>query len=273
MRKNVIVVLAGVIIAACLPLLAEEGTEAERPWKNKTELGFVTTSGNSETSSLNFANVFKYRFSKSELQIDASALRAKQTNVTKIVEAGDLTVIEEDETTAEKYFFGGRMRFDISERLFWYGSASWFSNEPAGIDDRYSYGAGLGYQVLKNGRHDLKVELGGEYVDETPVERPTDTFTSLRGFAGYEYKISDTATFNQDVEVLPNLDDSDDLRINSVTSVTASINEHMALKASYTINYDGQPIVETITGDDDTTATFEFDETDTILAVSLVINY
>ena len=58
-----------------------------------------------------------------------------------------------------------------------------------------------------------------------------------------------------------------------MTSITASINKHFALKASYTVNYDGQPIVETVTGDDDTTATFEFDETDTTLAVSLVINY
>lgn len=273
MKQSNMIILAGLAIAACSPLLAEEVADAERPWSNKTELGFVMTTGNSETDSLNFANVFKYRFPNSELQIDASALRAKQTNVTKTVEAGDLTVTEEDETTAEKYFFGGRMRFDITERLFWYASASWFSNEPAGIDDRYSYGAGLGYQVLKNERHDFKVELGADYVDETPVDGPSDTFTSLRAFAGYEYKISDTATFNQDVEFLPNLDESDDLRINSITSLTASINDHVALKASYTINYDGQPIVETITGDDDTTATFEFDETDTILAVSLVINY
>ena len=117
MTRKASIVIAGLLFTASLPLFAEEDGEPARPWSNKTELGFVMTSGNSETDSLNFANVFKYQFSRAELQIDALALRAKQTRVIKSVAASELTVTEEDETTSEKYFLGGRMRFEISERL------------------------------------------------------------------------------------------------------------------------------------------------------------
>jgi putative salt-induced outer membrane protein len=52
---------------------------------------------------------------------------------------------------------------------------------------------------------------------------------------------SENAYFFQGVEVLPNLDDSDDYRINSETSIVAPLSSHVAMKASYQVRFDNLP--------------------------------
>src|SRR5690606_39613567 len=49
------------------------------------------------------------------------------------------------------------------------------------------------------------------------------------------------AEFSQTLELLPNFKASDDLRINSETSLSAPIAAGISMKASYTIRHDGLP--------------------------------
>ena len=50
-----------------------------------------------------------------------------------------------------------------------------------------------------------------------------------------------TAFFTQTLEALFNLQDSEDLRVNSETAITAPLSRQIALKASYVVRFDNQP--------------------------------
>ena len=61
-------------------------------------------------------------------------------------------------------------------------------------------------------------------------------------------------------QVLPNLDDSDDLRADAEAAVVAPLSTHLAIKVGYLIRYDGQPEPG-------------FEETDTVFTTGLQVNY
>jgi putative salt-induced outer membrane protein len=251
---------------------SEEGDE--RPWKNTTELGFVTTTGNTETENLSFKNTFTYGWTKTSLKFDASMLTAEQTTREASNVGGSLVVDETTESTAENYRLALKLRRELRERLFAYGSANWERDVFSGIDSRYVYGAGVGYRLLDEERQQLAVELGADYTDEQPVgAAQSDTYAGARAAADYEWKFSETAKLSQELEMLWNLEESSDYRINSVTSLTAALTSKLALKTSYTIRYDNEPVVEVLEAPGFDPVLFEFDETDTVLSASLVINF
>jgi putative salt-induced outer membrane protein len=254
------------------PALGQE--ESGRPWENTAELGFVTTTGNTQTENLTLKNTFKYSWEKTSLKLEASMLNAQQTTRDARNEGGSLVVDETTEKTAESYRLSGKVRRDLRERLFTYGAASWERDVFAGIDSRYVIGAGLGYKALTLPKHELSLEAGADYTDEQAVgDADSETYAGARAAGDYLWKFSDTAKLSQELELLYNLEESDDYRINSVTSVTAALTSKLALKTSYTLKYDNQPIVEVLTADGFDPVVFEFDKTDTILSASLVINF
>lgn len=269
-------------LAVALPALAQEPPSApEKPWTSVTELGFVMTSGNSESQSLNFGEKYTYKWSKAELLFEASAIRAESTNRTVTNTGGVLTESETTETTAELYAAGGKFRRDISPRFFWYTGGGWLRNELSGIENRFTAGAGVGYKFLDGARHKLAGELGLNYTKEDfvfvqPDGEDSADYASGRGFLGYQWLINDGAKLTSDFELTDNLDDTDDWRIRWITAVQASLSKRLALKAGLTLLYDNQPVLEPI--DDLGTPAFdpvffEYDELDTILTANLVLTF
>jgi putative salt-induced outer membrane protein len=252
--------------------LAEDAPK--RPWENTTELGFVTTTGNTQTENISVKNTYKYKWTGTRFQFDASMLRAEQTDRTASNVGGDLIVEEMTTTNAEAYRLATKLSHDLTKRLFTYGTVSWERDRFAGIESRYVAGAGLGYQVIKTDTSMLAFELGLDYTDEQTVGADDgDSFAGMRAAMDYEWKFSETARLNQDLEFLENLEETSDYRINSLTSVTAALTSKLALKTSYTIKYDNEPVVEALTAVGFDPVMFEFDKTDTILSASLVINF
>lgn len=265
-----VLVLAWVLAAPVA--LAED--PPERPWENTTELGFVTTTGNTQTENLAVKNTYKYNWTKTRFQFDASMLRAEQTDRSASNVGGDLVIEETTTTNAEAYRLGTKLSHDLTTRLFTYGTASWERDRFAGIESRYVLGAGLGYQAIDTDTTKLAFEAGLDYTDEQTVDtNDGDSFAGMRAALDYEWKFSETARLEQDLEILENLEETSDYRVNSVTSVTAALTSKLALKTSYTIKFDNEPVVETLTADGFDPVTFEFDKTDTVLSASLVINF
>ena len=244
----------------------------EKNWSNKTEFGLTTTTGNSETLNVSFANEYKRLWERSELIVDAAALRSETTSVERTAVGGALVVTETDEVSAESYLLGAKYRHDITERLMWYVNGSWTRILQAGVDNRYRTGAGLGYAFLQGGPHTLVGELGGDYTDEEFVDGASDSFANARAFLGYDWAISPNSAFSSDLEGLENLDESDDWRVNWISSITSSLSTRVALKVSYTVLYDNQPVVQVLDVGPPVVA-FEFDEMDTILTASVVLNF
>lgn len=235
----------------------------KRPWSDQAELSIVNTTGNAESTNFAFSNKYVYTWSHSDVTVNAAALRTETTTIDTSLFP---TVTETEQVTAESYLLDGKYRHDITQRFLWYGMARWYRNRPSGIDSREFAGAGIGYKFIASDVQSLTGELGVDYTREEQVGAPdSDSYAGARGFLGYERKLSPTSKFNAELELLDNLDDSDDWRGSGLVSVTASISSKLALKASYRALYDHQPVV--------LANGYEFKTTDTIFTASLVVNF
>ena len=258
----------------------------KKPWTDVAEFGFVMTTGNAEGTNLAFSNKFKYAWSNAELTFDAAALHAESTtrDITNPPPYGTAVVTDTTATTASSYGLALMYRQNISERFYWYTAASWYQNFFSGIDDRYIASGGVGYTFVKDARNLLKGELGLDYTRQVPLAPPppdvtkTDDFFGLRGYLGYEFKISEKSKLTEDLNLFSNFDTSNAWRVNSVTALTAGFTDNLALKVSYTVLYSNEPLqkyIEPAAGAPLGTpnALYTFDSTDTILAVALVVNF
>lgn len=272
--KHLLIAAGILLLIGAAPAVAEE--EDERPWKDVAEFSFVDTGGNAESSSLSFSNKFEYNWAKSAFTFDLGALRAETTSFSRTT-SDDVTVDDTSltEVSAEAYYANLKYSRDITDRFYWYGGLGWDRNTFSGINSRYVYSAGVGYLFFDDEGHSLKGEFGADYTDEEQTTGLNDTFAGARGFLGYARPLSETANFTSDLELLQNLDESDDLRIRWINALTAAISSKLALKVSHSTFYDKEPafVLATPIPPATTGVLFQLDETDTILSASLVVNF
>lgn len=273
-RRMRTAVAACALLAVVAPLWAQE-EEAEKPWSNQTELALVQTSGNAESLTFSLKNQFVRHWAGSRLTLSAHALRAESTDRVLTNAGGEVMVTEVDTVTAEQYDLTVKYDREIDERLGWFAFGGWRRNQITGIDDRYNLDGGVSYAVLDSERHTLIGEAGLGFTDEYPVVGASESFATARGLGRYERRLGATSSLETELEAIQNLDDSEDLRVNFLLGVTAKINSRLALKASYTASFDDDPASQILPGDDpgEPVAVFDLDSTDTILSVSLVIDF
>jgi putative salt-induced outer membrane protein YdiY len=281
MSRRAIRVFALGLLLAPAAALAQDPPPPEpppRPWTDVADFSAIVTSGNSESTSFAFTNKYVYKWATADFTLDAAALRTESTTRTLTNPGGTVVETETTEKTAENYLVGAKYRGGLDRKLYWYAGAGWLRNEFAGVEDRYVAGAGIGYFFLKDEKQSFLGELGLDYTDETQVGGVDDQFAGVRAYLAYERSITAASKFTTDLAISENLDDTDDLRAKSVTALTASISARTALKVSYTILYDHQPVEQIIPPDATAPpgtpgAIFVFDDVDTIFAASVVVNF
>jgi putative salt-induced outer membrane protein len=104
-------------------------------------------------------------------------------------------------------------------------------------------------------------EISLNYVNEKYINDTDKEYLGGRAFAEYEYAFTDKNKFSQSVEYLHDFDDSNNYNVNSETALISALSDYLSLKTSYVVKYDNQPVPSTLK------------ETDTILSVTLVVNF
>lgn len=249
--------------------------EAERRWSNTAELALVQTGGNSESFTFSLRDSFVWNWQRSSLTSEILALRSEATKRILINEGGVIDESRETEVTAEQFGLSTKFERTISEQLGWYADLAGERNELSGVSSRVGIGGGVSYLFFENELRRLVGEAGLGYVREDPVSGNASEFARGRLFGRYERKIGETSSFESELELLPNLEDTEDFLANFLAAVTARLTAKLALRMSYTVTYDNQPIVVVVKGDDpdEPDGTFEFESADTILSASLVISF
>jgi putative salt-induced outer membrane protein YdiY len=271
-------ILSAVVLAASVAR-AQEPEEAEgagRPWSNKAELALVQTGGNSESFTLSLRDTFSWSWSEnSKLTAEVFGLRAESTTRVLVNEGGEVIEDNVEEVTGEQYLLAAKYSRVFTERLGWYTDIGWERNRLSGLESRFTGGGGFSYFFIRNAVQELAGEAGAGYRSEEPVTGVREEFPFLRLFGRWERAISGTSSFETDLEIIQNLEDTDDTVANFLAAVTAKISAKMALRVSYTATYRTQPIVVEVEGDDpsEPPGLFEFDKADTILSASLVIDF
>jgi len=122
-------------------------------------------------------------------------------------------------------------------------------------------GPGVGYEFFAGPKHYLSAEAGINYTKEEYTDNTEKDYAGGRTFTKYEYAFTEKNRLSQSAEFLYDFDDSENYTIISETAAKSALTNSLSLKASYIVTYDNQPIPETL------------EETDTILALTLVINF
>ncbi len=206
-----------------LPLVAAEAD----PLAGKFELGYLATSGNTETSSLNSKLALTYEVDKWRHSLNAAVVHAEDSGV----------------TTAERNQFGAKSDYKFNEFDYLFITVNWEQDRFGGFDQRTSEAVGYGRRILKTERHNLDGELGAGARQTTPVVGPDVSETILRAAAKYQWRFAEGAAFDQSVIVESG---ESNTYTQSISAVAAKLVGTWSLKFSYTIknNSDVTPGLE-----------------------------
>jgi len=238
MKLRALFVALALLLAA--PVFAAEEEEESKPLEGNVSLGFLATSGNTETSTLNTGFEASYTLDRWKHQASAAAIYSEDSGV----------------TTAEAYEAAWASGWDLTERDFLFGRLSWRKDRFGGFNTQFSQTVGYGRKVLTGEVHTLTAGVGAgarQSEDQVGVSTSEGIFT---GDLDYTWKFSETAEFGQTLAIEAG---ESNTYSEAVTSVKTTLIGAFSLVASYTIRHNSDVPVGTEKKDTRTAISLQYD--------------
>jgi len=245
---------AGALVILVFSLLRPAALVAQQDrepgWYDQAEVSFVLTAGNSESSTLGVKNRLERLFPGSKLAFDAGGIRVEteSTERSAIGTPDDFVIIEQSDSrpTTENYFAALRYDRQLSDRSFAYASGGWVRNRFAGIDDRWTGAAGIGWKVIETDRTAFQADLAATATSERPVIGETDSFAGLRLSWDLGHQLTETTKLTSLLVVDESLSETEDLRAELDNSVAVDISGTLALKTGVKLQFDNLPALQEV---------------------------
>ena len=225
-------------------------------WFGKAELSFLSTSGNTDTTSIGGSAEVNYNPKPWLFTLKFAALHAATDGV----------------TTAETFAGSLKATRDLTEHLDVFADGGWLRNRFSGINNLWNVDGGAGFKLIKTDAQFLRVEGGVGYTSEQDIVlgiiAPYRNYANIRAGLGYKWTITKTATFTNDFSYLLDLSDTQNWFITDKAAVTVSISRIFALQASWTLLFRNEPPLK-----DPGPPPVRYDHTDTATAVGLVAKF
>ncbi|MES2304942.1 MAG: DUF481 domain-containing protein [Gemmatimonadota bacterium] len=222
------------LLLALLPLLTAtpDDTAAVKPAtppviKFLTDLGYVSTAGNSSVQTLNVGDRISVKSGQVTISQSFAVVhgRSKGLVVTSLWRAG--------------------LRADLAFQPTFgvYASVNYERNVFAGLNSRIGNTVGVTAQLVKSTKDKFSIEGGISLTSQRGIAGKTRDLDFLGGRAAsaYSHQLSNRAMVSQVVELLPNFRQSADLRINTESLMTAPLTKQVSVRLSYVVRYDGLP--------------------------------
>jgi putative salt-induced outer membrane protein len=199
---------------------------AEKPATSfVTDFGYVATSGNTRVSTVNVAERVVHtrgfwRFEQSLGIVYGEADGAENANLLRA---------------------GLGAEYALRPWVALATGALYDRNRFAGIARRTEEYLGLVFRVLQAPKDTLRIETGASLTQQTGVDGVANNFPAARAAAWYKRTLSTNAFFLQTLEAIPNLDVTEDYRLNSESALVAPLSRRMALKLGYVVRFDNLP--------------------------------
>ena len=214
------------IVLVCLTTgTASAQTDAPPPSEFNADVGFVSVSGNTSITTLSLGEKWIRRMARWEFKQELGAVYGETDGA----------------ETSNLWRASLRGDYGLTGSLAVYARTAFERNKFAGVKSRFAEGLGLVAKLAATDVDQLNVEGGFELTQQDNLDGTSESFASLRAASTWKHMFSENAYFFQGVEVLPNVEDGDDYRINSETTVVAPLSSHVAMKASYQIRFDNLP--------------------------------
>lgn len=231
------------------PIRAQEEAEPF-VWANSTELAFVTASGNASSTTLGLKSTLEGEGPVNAFKLEIGGIRSSSRFTDRTANGtgqADFQLNEtvREEKSAENYFARSRYDRNLGEHNFFvFGGAGWERNTFSGFNNRVSLVAGVGDAFINDDRTLFKADIGGTYTIQKDVE-PTpgkeDAFGGLRANIEFTRDLTETTDFGTTLIADENLADTEDLRLDWLTSISVTLTQGLALKTSYRVLFDNQP--------------------------------
>lgn len=170
-----------------LPALAHAA-----PWSGEVGLGYLATSGNTDTRSVN-----------GKVAVDYTAERWKNAFLATAIGAADTDATTGDErATAERYLVANKTDYNFTERDYAFLSLEWEKDLFGAVRQRTSETVGYGRRVLIGPVHLLDLEIGAgarQNRENVTNIREEDAIARLAG--KYVWNLSETSAFQQTVKI------------------------------------------------------------------------
>jgi len=225
---------------ASLALAATTGfSQDEEGFSGRAGLGYLSTTGNTETESVNLNFEMGWNYTTWHHRFAGLAVRSSTSNV----------------TTAEAYGLNWKTDYDISDTTYWYGLVAWDEDQFSAYDQQIREALGYGRHFIQSERHELNGEVGLGLRQADLRDGTTQDDTILRLSGEYVWTISDTSRFAQTLAIEGG---SDNRYTEATSSLGVDINDALALVVSYTIKSNSDVLPGTEETDTYTSVTIEY---------------
>jgi putative salt-induced outer membrane protein len=212
-----------ILPASLLCLALSAGAQAEEAkkdlsWNAAAELGFIKTSGNSETETLNakFNSETSYNLWTHKLLLEA------------------LKSASDDVRSAEKYRVEAQSDYALNDASYAFGLANWENDNFSGLNYQAAAVIGYGYKALDTDTMKLSFEAAPGYRITEDENNNTEEDAIIRLAEIFSWTISETSTLDQNLKVESG-DSNTETRFG--VALTNQINGSLSMKVGYNIKH------------------------------------
>lgn len=245
-KANQIVLFILLVGLFFLPLKADKGSEEkekEKKYQSSTSFSLVLTRGNNKDFFFSFDTDQNLQLGKNKLNLKGSIIYSNSNSQKK----------------SEIYY--SHLKYDrkINSRAYLLGLVRAERNKLAGYNFRFAFSAGAGYTWLQqkkievysegalgwsieNSSEKIILEVDGD-MDSITVRTFSSSFLSSIVSSKLVYNFSSVAQFVHQETLFLNMEDLKDYRLNSYSSISASISRNFALRMSIQIIYEHKPVL------------------------------
>jgi putative salt-induced outer membrane protein len=212
------------VLATLLPT-GSRAQDAPKPREFTADVGYVSTTGNSEVSTFNLGE---------KLVLRAGRWEHKQ-------QFGSVYASQDGRQTSNLLFTNWRSDWKFHPQLALFGFVGFDRNAFAGISRRFEEALGVSSKLLTAANDTWTVEAGLAMNQQRSTDDSSITFASVRSATTFRHHFTKAAYFQQAVEFLPSLEVSEDYRVNTESALVAPLSTHVAMKLGYVVRFDNLP--------------------------------
>lgn len=218
---------------------AQEESDEDGPIEGAASLGYIATSGNTDSETVNAAFNLIYRQMLWSHEFELSAISADTNGV----------------VTAEAYTASYTGRREFGDRSYLFTALDWQSDRFSAYDEQVSETVGYGRRLIETEAHALNGEIGlgarqAELRDGTEQDEGI-----VRGALDYTWTISETTDFSQGLVIESG---SSNTSTEAVSELRARIIGDIALVLSYRVKSNSEVLPGTEKTDRYTAISLEY---------------
>jgi putative salt-induced outer membrane protein YdiY len=194
--------------------------------KGQVNLGTDVRQGNTDKERYDLDGRVVFRWKVHRLRVGGELHREENKGVSTV--ENDLAYLEYNRFVSESWYAFGNLRY---------------SRDPfKGLNHRYAFGAGMGYQVWQTEVTNLSLELGPNYVMENDDRRGERDYVAARWALNFDYWLwAERLQLYHYHEVFSRVDAPDETFLTTRTGLNVPIGGGVAASVEYAWDYDNDP--------------------------------